>query len=123
MNFAYVVSKGKVAFLLSNVAAISWWKAISPDNNVILVIVFSVSFAGSLAVLVTIQLLVALSVVNLVSRSDSPPSFLIWPLQGTLGNFLCLSDMPLVGQVDNNWKSLVIATRFGSQCSCGHKKN
>ena len=60
---------------------------------------FSVSFAGSLAVLVTIQLLLALSLANLVSRRDAPPAYLIWPLQGSLGTFLCLSDMPLVGQV------------------------
>ena len=60
----------------------------------------SVSFAGSLAVLVMIQLIAALSLNNLVSRSDTPPSFLIWPLQGTIWtNILCLTDAPLVGQV------------------------
>ena len=63
------------------------------------VYLIAVSFAGSLGVLVTIQLLMALSAANLVSRNDSPPSFLVWPLQGTLGNILCLSDLPLVGQV------------------------
>ena len=58
------------------------------------------SFAGSLAVLVMIQLIAALSLNNLVSRSDTPPSFLIWPLQGTIWtNILCLTDAPLVGQV------------------------
>jgi hypothetical protein len=72
-------------------------RALSP--LVIFSFFFAVSFGGSLAVLVMIQLLVALSVANLVSRSDAPPSFLIWPLQGTLGNVLCLSNMPLVGQV------------------------
>ena len=66
------------------------------------------SFAGSLGVLVTIQLLMALSVANLVARHDSPPSFLIWPLQGSLGNFLCLSDLPLVGQVCSLMQAFLI---------------
>jgi hypothetical protein len=58
-----------------------------------------VSFAGSLAVLVTIQLMAALAVANLVARSDSPPGFLILPLEGVVGRVLCLSDTPLVGKV------------------------
>lgn len=57
------------------------------------------SFAGSLGVLVTIQLLMALSVANLINRTDTPPSFLIWPLQGGIAKFLCLTDLPLLGQI------------------------
>ena len=71
----------------------------SRKNYILSVFCISVSFSGALAVLVTIQLLVALSLANLISRKDSPPTFLIWPLQSTWRNVLCLTDAPLVGQV------------------------
>ena len=58
-----------------------------------------VTFAGSLGVLVTVQLLAALAIMNLVSRRDDPPGFLVVPLEGMFGRVLCLSDLPLVGQV------------------------
>ena len=61
----------------------------------------SVSMTGALAVLVTIQILAALAVANLVGRKDNPPEFLVWPLEGMLGRVLCLSDMPLVGTVSS----------------------
>ena len=77
------------------------WKVntFSRKNYILSVFCISVSFSGALAVLVTIQLLVALSLANLISRKDSPPTFLIWPLQSTWRNVLCLTDAPLVGQV------------------------
>ena len=77
------------------------WKlnTFSQKNYILSVLCISVSFSGALAVLVTIQLLVALSLANLISRKDSPPTFLIWPLQSTWRNVLCLTDAPLVGQV------------------------
>ncbi len=59
----------------------------------------SVSFAGAMAVLVTVQLLASLAVANLVSRKDEPPFKLVEPLHGVLGKVLCLSNLPLLGQV------------------------
>ena len=59
----------------------------------------AVSFAGSVSVLVTIQLMTALAIANLVSRKDAAPSILVAPLDGMVGKVLCLSDMPLIGQV------------------------
>ena len=41
----------------------------------------------------------ALAIANLVSRKDAAPSFLVAPLDGMVGKVLCLSDMPLIGQV------------------------
>ena len=67
----------------------------------------SVSFAGSVSVLVTIQLMMALAIANLVSRKDAAPSILVAPLDGMVGKVLCLSDMPLIGQV-----SLVLKGRL-----------
>jgi len=58
-----------------------------------------VSFAGSVSVLVTIQLMTALAIANLVSRKDAAPSILVAPLDGMVGKVLCLSDMPLIGQL------------------------
>ena len=57
------------------------------------------SFAGSVTVLVMVQLIAALAVTNLVARSDQPPSWIITPLEGILGKILCLSNVPLFGQV------------------------
>ena len=54
----------------------------------------------TLAVLVTLQLMSALAIANLVSRKDEPPGYLVAPFEGVLGRILCLSDMPLVGQVN-----------------------
>ena len=84
------------------------------------------SFAGSLAVLVMIQLIAALSLNNLVSRSDTPPSFLIWPLQGTIWtNILCLTDAPLVGQVCFTHRVLPYISFYNPQktMTLGSKKN
>ena len=47
----------------------------------------------------TIQLMTALAIANLVSRKDAAPSVLVAPLDGMVGKILCLSDMPLIGQV------------------------
>ena len=69
-------------------------------------LLLAVTFAGSLAVLVTIQIMTAMSLVNLVSRKDEPPNYLIAPLEGILGRVLCLSDVPLFGQVRRNAKDL-----------------
>ena len=49
--------------------------------------------------MVTIQLMMALAIANLVSRKDAAPSILVAPLDGMVGKVLCLSDMPLIGQV------------------------
>ena len=58
-----------------------------------------VSFAGSVTVLVMVQLIAALAVVNLISRTDQPPLWIISPLEGVFGKMLCLSNVPLFGQV------------------------
>ncbi len=52
-----------------------------------------------MGVLVTVQLLASLAVSNLVSRKDEPPYKLVEPLHGVLGKVLCLSNLPLLGQV------------------------
>ena len=67
-----------------------------------------VSFAGSVSVLVTIQLMTALAIANLVSRKDAAPSILVAPLDGMVGKVLCLSDMPLIGQVRKHARSMVL---------------
>ena len=54
---------------------------------------------GSVLVLVTIQLIAALAVANLVSRKDRPPVTVIAPLQGAIGKVLFLNSTPLVGQI------------------------
>ena len=56
---------------------------------------------GSTVVLITVQLIAALAVANLVSRKDSPPTLLIGPLDNgaTLGKILFLNSTPLVGKV------------------------
>jgi len=58
-----------------------------------------VSFAGSITVLVMVQIIAALAVANLISRSDQPPLCIISPLEGMLGKVLCLSNVPLFGQI------------------------
>ena len=72
-------------------------------TNIINHISLPVSFAGSMAVLVTLQLMASLAVANLVHRKDQPPPWLVAPLQGIVGKILCLSDMPLVGEVSETW--------------------
>ena len=52
--------------------------------------------------LVAVQLMTALAIANVVSRKDAAPSFLVAPLDGMIGKILCLSDMPLIGQVQCN---------------------
>ena len=69
-----------------------------------------VSFAGSVSVLVTIQLMTALAIANLVSRKDAAPSILVAPLDGMVGKVLCLSDMPLIGQVSRVWRVIYSVT-------------
>lgn len=62
------------------------------------------SFAGSVTVLVMVQLIAALAVANLITRSDQPPLCIISPLEGILGKILCLSNIPLFGQVKTTIK-------------------
>ena len=62
--------------------------------------VIAVTFMGSTVVLVTLQLITALAVANLVSRKDSPPAALTEPFEsGILGKILVLNNTPLVGKV------------------------
>merc|ERR1712080_589738 len=57
---------------------------------------------AGLVVLAVIQLIVALSLANLVARRDSPPLMLTSFLQGPISTVLCLSDIPLLGQVPSS---------------------
>ena len=66
----------------------------SAGGNLPLVIAFNTG----LVVLAVIQLILALSLSNLVMRSDNPPIRIISILQ-TIAPFLCLSDIPLIGHV------------------------
>jgi len=61
-----------------------------------------VVFNAGLVVLAVIQLIVALSLANLVARWDSPPLMLTSFLQGPISTVLCLSDIPLLGQVPSS---------------------
>ena len=54
---------------------------------------------GLQAVLVTAQLLAHLMVDNLVSRTDEPPWWLVWPLRSPLGKIIFCCDVPLLGMV------------------------
>ena len=58
-----------------------------------------VSFAGSVTVLVMLQLIAALAVTNLVARVDEPPLWMVKPFEGILGKIMCLTNIPLFGQV------------------------
>eukprot|EP00095_Tigriopus_kingsejongensis_P010104 maker-scaffold152_size304267-snap-gene-0.14 protein:Tk10104 transcript:maker-scaffold152_size304267-snap-gene-0.14-mRNA-1 annotation:"neurotransmitter gated ion channel" len=58
-----------------------------------------VTFAGSLAIMVTVQLMISLAYANVLVRPDSPPDFLLNPLEGILGKILCLSDTPFFGKI------------------------
>ncbi len=58
-----------------------------------------------MTILVTLQLLMSLGVANLVSRKDQPPPWLVTPLYGILGKVLCLSNLPLFGQVQSSWST------------------
>ena len=66
----------------------------SSSGNIPLVIVFNTGLVG----LAVFQLVLALALANLVRRSDNPSMVTISILQ-TIAPFLCLSDIPLVGQV------------------------
>ena len=78
--------------LVSGFILSSYWKIFSD---------FSVSFAGSVTVLVMLQLIAALAVTNLVARVDEPPLWMVRPFEGTLGKIMCLNNIPLFGQVKN----------------------
>lgn len=55
---------------------------------------------GSTVVLVTLQLITALAVANLVPRKDSPPAAVMDKIDnGILGKILLLNNTPLVGKV------------------------
>ena len=58
--------------------------------------------------MVVIQMIVAIAIINLVSRKDSAPSLLVILLDGIFGRMLYLSDMPLIGQVRLNIIKLFI---------------
>eukprot|EP00090_Calanus_glacialis_P013211 TRINITY_DN21854_c0_g1_i1.p1 TRINITY_DN21854_c0_g1~~TRINITY_DN21854_c0_g1_i1.p1 ORF type:complete len:446 (-),score=84.38 TRINITY_DN21854_c0_g1_i1:281-1480(-) len=60
-----------------------------------------IAFNTGLVVLAVLQLILALSLSNLVRRSDNPPIRIISILQ-TIAPFLCLSDMPLIGHVPSH---------------------
>jgi len=57
-----------------------------------------ITFNTGLVVLAVLQLILALSLSNLVMRSDTPPIWVSSIIQ-TLAPWLCLSDLPLIGQV------------------------
>ena len=62
--------------------------------------VVAVTFMGSTVVLVTLQLITALAVANLVTRKDYPPAAIVNPFDnGILGKVLLLNNTPLVGKV------------------------
>ncbi len=54
---------------------------------------------GLQGVLVSLQLLTHLALYNVVSRTDSPPWWLVWPLQGPIGQVIFCFDLPLIGKV------------------------
>ena len=55
-----------------------------------------IMFNTGLVVLAVLQLILALSLSNLVMRTDSPPILLSSIIQ-TLAPWLCISDIPLIG--------------------------
>ena len=55
-----------------------------------------ITFNTGLVVLAVLQLILALSLSNLVMRSDTPPIWVSSIIQ-TLAPWLCLSDLPLIG--------------------------
>ena len=57
-----------------------------------------ITFNTGLVVLAVLQLILALSLSNLVMRTDTPPLVLASVVR-TLAPLLCLSDIPLIGQV------------------------
>ncbi|XP_023321649.1 neuronal acetylcholine receptor subunit alpha-6 [Eurytemora carolleeae] len=57
-----------------------------------------VAMTTGLVVLAVVQLAVILSLANLVSRTDSPSMRFLAPLQ-MISPFLCLGNLPLIGQV------------------------
>ena len=56
-----------------------------------------VTFNTGLVVLAVTQLVLAVALSNLVTRSDSPPIRVTSVVQ-TIAPFLCISDIPLIGQ-------------------------
>ena len=56
-----------------------------------------IMFNTGLVVLAVMQLILALSLSNLVMRTDSPPLLASSVVQ-TLAPWLCLSDLPLIGE-------------------------
>ena len=57
-----------------------------------------VTFNTGLVVLAVLQLILALGLANLVARPDSPPLVLASAVQAA-APWLCLRDLPLIGQV------------------------
>ena len=105
-----VVFKSKIAHVWDS-TSLGWYVLGSPGTVHVITLAFcnigcndlncvSVTFAGSLTVMVTIQIITSVSLVNLVSRKDEPPFYIISRFDGTFGRILCLSDStPLLGQV------------------------
>ena len=60
-----------------------------------------ITFNTGLVVLTVLQLILALSLSNLVMRTDTPPLMLASVVR-TLAPLLCLSDIPLIGQVPSH---------------------
>ena len=57
-----------------------------------------ITFNTGLVVLAVIQLVLALALANLVTRSDTPPLLVVSVIQ-TVAPFLCISDIPLIGNI------------------------
>ena len=57
-----------------------------------------ITFNTGLVVLAVIQLVLALALANLVTRSDTPPLLVVSVIQ-TVAPFLCISDIPLIGNL------------------------
>ena len=56
-----------------------------------------ITFNTGLVVLAVIQMVLALALANLVTRSDTPPHVVVSVIQ-TIAPFLCISDIPLIGK-------------------------
>ena len=57
-----------------------------------------VTFNTGLVVLAVTQLVLAVALSNLVTRSDTPPLLVVSVIQ-TVAPFLCISDIPLIGNL------------------------
>ena len=77
-----------------------------------------ITFNTGLVVLAVLQLILALSLSNLVMRSDTPPIWVSSIIQ-TLAPWLCLSDLPLIGSIFDKMRMVqkVFSNRSGTS-SC-----